>query len=256
MSRKGKKAKRPRRPQPKSRPRRAEPKPVTATHPKSDYAWAIGQADEVLARNRVDVRPDNWQQLVVDRAATSERDRGEMVRYVEAYEDRLGIAWAREMLRLEVFFQADDHDAIIAHYDRALAGYPRCALVEMYVAEQIARHGGDWWRARPMLLCAAEHLPDYVLPRYELGFLHYLLGDFPGALRWFAEAESLLTSEDSGLEASRLYYNRGMVRLMQTGDRDAAIADLKQALHHDPAYAQARANLRALQRGEVHWVPW
>jgi Tfp pilus assembly protein PilF len=56
--------------------------------------------------------------------------------------------------------------------------------------------------------------------------------------------------------ASRLYYNRGMVRLMQTGDRGAAIADLKQALHHDPTYAQAQANLLTLQLGEVQWVPW
>lgn len=256
MSRKRKKGGRPRRPPPRSRRRRPEPKPATTAHPGFDYAWAIGQADELLIRNKVEVRPDNWQQLIPDRAAGTGRDREALARYIEAHEDRLGIAWAREMLRQEVFFQVEDHDAIIAHYDRALADYPRCALVEMYVAELIARHGGDWWRARPMLLYAAEHLPNYARPRYELGFLHHLLGDFPGALRWFDEAEALLSGEDTELEASRLYYNRGMVRLMQTGDRDAAIADLRQALHHDPGYAQARANLRVLQRGEVHWVPW
>jgi tetratricopeptide (TPR) repeat protein len=256
VSRKRKKGSRPRRPPPKSRPRRPKPKPAAASRPGFDYGWAIGQADEVLARNKVAVRPDNWQQIALDRAAGTERDRDALARYIEAYEDRLGVAWAREMLRQEVFFQAEDHDAIIAYYDVSLACYPLCALVEMYVAEQIARHGGDWWRARPMLLYAAEHLPDYARPRYELGFLHHLLGDFPGALRWFDRAEALLADEDFGFEASRLYYNRGMVRLMQTGDRDAAIADLKQALHHDPAYAQARANLRTLQRGEVHWAPW
>jgi tetratricopeptide (TPR) repeat protein len=204
----------------------------------------------------VEVRSDNWQQICLDRAAGTERDRDELACYIEAYEDRLGVAWAQEMLRQEVFFQVEDHDAIIAHYDKELAGYPRCVLVEMYVAEQIARHGGDWWRARPMLLYAAEHLPGYARPRYELGFMHHLLGDFPGALHWFDQAEALLTDEDFGFQASRLYYNRGMVYLMQTGDRGAAIANLEQALYHDPTYAQARVNLRMLQRREVNWVSW
>jgi tetratricopeptide (TPR) repeat protein len=107
-----------------------------------------------------------------------------------------------------------------------------------------------------MLLYAAEHLPEYARPRYELGYHHYLLGDFPGALRWFDETEARLTEEDAGFQASRLYFNRAIARLMGTGDRDAAIADLKQALQHDSGYSQARAHLRGFKRGKVRWVPW
>jgi hypothetical protein len=105
----------------------------------------------VLSANDVAIRADNWQQLAVDWFAPDEPDRSELASYVAAHEGELGVAWARGLLRLEVFFQAHDHDEIIAHYDRALSRYPRCALVEVWVAEQIARHGGDWWRARPRL---------------------------------------------------------------------------------------------------------
>jgi tetratricopeptide (TPR) repeat protein len=209
-----------------------------------------------MARNGIEVRPDNWQEIVLKWAAGTARDRQALAGYIEAHGIELGVAWARAMLRLEVFFQAEDHLAIVYHYDRALADYARCALVEMYVGAEIARHGADWWRARPLFLYAVERLPGYARPRYELGFLHHLLGDLAGALRWFDEAEALLHEEDQGFEAARLYYNRGMVRLMHTGDRDAAVADLAQAVGHDPAYGQARVTLDALRRGEVRWLPW
>ncbi len=230
--------------------------PDVMIHPDLDYQEALGEADRELVDNNVEVLRQNWQELVLNWFARAGRDRVEMARYVDANGDKLGPTWARDMLRLEVFFQAEDHDAIMVHYHQALAGYPRCALVELYVGERIGRHGAAWWRARAMLLYAAEHLPGYARPRYELGYHHYLLGDFPGALRWFDEAEARLTEEDAGFQASRLYFNRAIVRLMNTGDRDAAIVDLKQALQHDREYPQAQAHLRALKRGKVRWVPW
>ena len=250
-----KKGRRPGRPQPK--PMRKHPVPQgVIIHPDFDYREALGKADRVLAHNNVEVKHHNWQELALNWFAPSGRDRVEMARYVDANAGKLGPTWARDLIRLEVFFQAEDHDAIIVHYHQALAGYPRCALAELYVGEQIGRHGAAWWVARDMLLYAAEHLPDYARPRYELGYHHYLLGDFPGALRWFYEAEARLTEEDAGFQASRLYLDRAIVRLMNTGDSEAAIADLMQALQHDSEYTQAQVQLRALKHGKVRWVPW
>jgi tetratricopeptide (TPR) repeat protein len=248
MSRKSKKHRRGRRAQPGPQP--------PSTRPDFDYRWVLGQANELLVRNEIKVRPDNWPNVVLDWVTPQGPDRDELARYIEAHQARLGVAWARQMLRLEVFFQVDDLDAIIVHYDRALSRYPRCALFEMYVAEQIARHHGDWWRARPMLHYAVEHLPGYARPRYELGFTHFLLGDLPGALDWFNQAVSRLTEHDAGFQASRLFYNRGITRFMLDGDRKAATADLKQALQHDPDYEQAQDALRVLRRRKVSWVPW
>jgi tetratricopeptide (TPR) repeat protein len=209
-----------------------------------------------MAHHKVKPRPDNWPDVVLDWVTPHGPDRDELARYIEAHRERLGVGWARAMLRLEVFFQAGDHDAIIVHYDRALARYPRCALIEMYLAVQIGRHDGDWWRAHPMLHYAVEHLPDYARPRYELGFMHYLLGDFPGALDWFNQAVSRVSEHDAGFQASRFFYNRGITRFVLDGDRGAARADMKQALQHDPDYEQARDALRALRRRKVRWVPW
>lgn len=246
-----------RKPQKRRRGRRAQPQPQPpSTRPDFDYRRALRQADNVLARNKVKPQPDNWPDTILDWVTPEEPDRSELARYIEAHQARLGITWARGMLRLEVFFQADDYDAIIVHYDRALSRYPRCSLVEMYVAVPILRYDGDWWRARPMLLYAAEHLPGYTQPGYELGFLHFLLGDLPGALGWFNQAELRLTERDAGMLASRLFFNRAIVRVMLDGDRKAATADLRQALKHDPDYGQARDILRALRRRKVRWVPW
>ena len=241
----------------KRRGRRAQPRrQPPATSPGFDYRWALRQADELLAQNNVKAQPDNWPDTVLNWFAPQGPDRDELARYIEAYQERLGMAWARAMLRLQVFIQVEDHDAVIVHYDRALSRYPRCALVEMYVAVSILRDDGDWWRARPMLCYAAEHLPGHARPGYELGFLHYLLGDLPGALDWFNQAESRLTERDAGMLASRLLFNRGIACFMLDGDRKAARADLKQALKHDPDYRQARDTLRALRRRKVRWVPW
>jgi hypothetical protein len=137
-----------------------------------DYQRAVREVDKVLAENNAEIRADNWQQVALDWFTADERDRNELARYIAAHAGQLGVAWARDLVRLEVFFRANDHTAIITHYDRAMTRYPRCPLVEMWVAEQIGRHGGDWWRARPLLLYAVEQLPDYARPYYELGFMH------------------------------------------------------------------------------------
>jgi tetratricopeptide (TPR) repeat protein len=238
-----------------SRKRRKRRRPP-APHHDVDYRGALRRADEVLARNNVQPRPEDWPEVVLNRLTPEGPDRDELARYIEAHRERLGVGWARAMLRLEIFFQADDHEAVIVHHDRALSRYPRCAPFELYVAEQIGRQDGDWWRARPMLQFAADHLPDRARPRYELGFLHYLLGDFPGAVDWFNQAVSRLTEHDAGFQASRIFYNRGIARFILDGDRKAARADTKQALEHDPGYEQAQEFLRVLRRRKVEWVPW
>ena len=150
MSRKSRKRKRARRARPR-RPTQASPA----------YQPNVRQADDILAKEGVDIRPDNWQQLAVDWFAPEEPERAELARYIAGHEPQLGVAWARDILRLEVFLQAKEHSQVIAHYERALSRYPRCALVEVWVADQVFRHQGDFWRARRMYRYAVEHPVSY-----------------------------------------------------------------------------------------------
>jgi len=218
------------------------------------YQRNIRQADDILAGEGVEIRPDNWQQLALDWFVPNEPERDQLARYIANHEPELGVLWARELLRLEVFFQAKDHAQIIAHYDRAFARYPRCALVEMWVADQIYRHAGDFWRARQMYRYAVDHLPEHPKPHYELGFMSFLVGDFSGALDCFNQAAERVADDDMEMGA-RVFYNRGMVRFALDGDREAAITDVQEALRRKPDYPQAKEALRGL-RGKIRWVPW
>jgi tetratricopeptide (TPR) repeat protein len=220
----------------------------------SEYRQGIRQADKVLSLNHVEIRPDNWQELALEWFTPDEPERGELARYIAANEDRLGVSWARELLRLEVFFQAEEHLQIVAHYDRALSRYPRCTLVEMWVADQVFRHAADFWRARRMYRYAIDNLPDHPKPYYELGFMSHLLGDSSGALDWFNQAAERVSDDDVEMGA-RIFYNRGIVRYLLDGDKTAAIADVKEALKHMPDYTQAKQALRGL-RGQARWTPW
>jgi tetratricopeptide (TPR) repeat protein len=243
MSRKSRKRKRTRQAQPRQGPRVS-----------SVYQRNIRQADDILAGEGVEIRSDNWQQLALDWFVPSGPERDELARYIAVHEPELGVPWARDLLRLEVFFQAKDYTQIIAHYDRAFSRYPRCALVEMWVADQIYRHAGDFWRARQMYRYAVDHLPDHPKPYYELGFMSYLLGDFHSALDWFNQAAERVAGDDVEMGA-RVFYNRGMVRFALDGDREAAITDVGEALRRKPDYPQAKEALRGL-RGKIRWVPW
>jgi hypothetical protein len=54
-----------------------------------------------------------------------------------------------------------------------------------------------------------------------------------------------------------LFYNRGLMRFLVAGDREAAIADLKLAIQLFPDHHQAPGTLRALQsKAQVRWTPW
>jgi len=101
---------------------------------------------------------------------------------------------------------------------------------------------------------ALAELPGYVKPRYELGFMSYLLGDFPGALDWFNQAAALVADDDTGLGA-QVFLNRGVVRYLLEGDKRAAIADVAEALRRRPDYPQAEETLRGL-KGSPRWMPW
>jgi hypothetical protein len=116
MSRKSRGGKRRRQERP-----RQQPPPVGA----SEYRRNVGQADDILAKEGIEIRPDNWQQLALDWFAPQEPERGELTRYIADHEQRLGTPWARELLRLEVFFQGEDYMQIIAHYERTFPRYPR-----------------------------------------------------------------------------------------------------------------------------------
>ena len=164
------------------------------------------------------------------------------------------MAWAREIIRLQVLLQAQDYAQVVAHYERALRSYPRCALVELWVAAYIMRTGGDFWQPRQMYLNAAAELPAFSKPHYELGFMNYLLGDFPGALDEFDLAAARLAVDDREL-GSRVFYNRGLVRFAISGDRQAALVDIREALRRRPDYAQAKEALRTLE-GKLRWLPW
>ena len=126
----------------------------------------------------------------------------------------------------------------------------------MWVADQVFRRMGDFWRARGMYRYAIEHLPEHPRPYYEMGFMNYLLGDFLGALDWFDQAAEHVTAAYDEVGA-RVFHNRGLVRYFLDGDRKAAIADMKEALRHKPDYRQAEQILRGLRgRRKVRWVPW
>jgi tetratricopeptide (TPR) repeat protein len=220
----------------------------------SAYFEAVRQADRVLAENDVEIGAGTWQDLALDWFTADARDRAELAAYIDRHQERLGVGWARDLLRLEVFLRTDDHEAIEAHYDRAMRRYPRCALVDAWSAEPVGRHGGDWWRARSMLLYVVDQLPDHARPRYELGFQHYLLGDFAGALAWFDQAVERLTQDEADFGA-QVHLNRGVVHYALDGDRKAAIADIQTALRLRPDYEQAQEALRGLQ-AKPRWRLW
>jgi tetratricopeptide (TPR) repeat protein len=184
----------------------------------------VRQADQVLAGNDVEIRSDNWQELAVERFAPSEPERTALTQ-------------------------------VIAYYDWALARYPRCAVFELWIADAVFRDAGDFWRARQMYRYTAEHLPDHFKSYQELGFLSYLVGDFPGALAWYEQAVERVGNEHQEMGA-RILYNRGLLRYIVDGDRAAAIADVQEALRRYPDYGEAKRTLRSLRRKKMRWVPW
>ena len=123
----------------------------------SEYRSGIAEADRILREKQIVIAEHNWQQVTVETLTLPDSpDRVELTRYIAAHADQLGVAWAREMVRLEIFFQVDDHAQVVAHYDRALARYPRCAVIEIWVADQVFHHLGDFWRARDCLLYTSD----------------------------------------------------------------------------------------------------
>ncbi|MCP4537531.1 MAG: tetratricopeptide repeat protein [Chloroflexi bacterium] len=222
--------------------------------PSSEYRQGIREADKAISRNHIEIRPDNWQEIALDCFASAEPERGELARYIAANEKRLGVPWAREIVRLEVFLQTEEYMQIVDHYDRALSRYPRCALVEMQVADQVFRHAADFWRARRMYHHVIDALPDHPKPYYELGFMSYLLGDYGGALDCYNQAVERLSDDDVEIGA-RTFCNRGIVRYFLRGDKAAAIADVQEALKRMPDYPLAKDALSAL-RGEMRWITW
>ncbi|HET90009.1 MAG TPA: hypothetical protein ENN99_04600 [Chloroflexi bacterium] len=216
------------------------------SRPSSPYQRNVRQADEALDRQGIEIQEDNWQALVLEWYAPKEPERSMMARYIAKHEHELGVDWAREVLRMEVYFQVGDYEQIIEHHKRAFSRYPRCALVEMWVAEQVFRQAGDFWCARSMYHYVIEHLPEHPKPYYEMGFMGYLLGDFTGALDWFNQAAERAT-EAHGEIAARVFYNRGITRYLLEGDRKAVIADMQEALRYKRDYAQAKQVLRDMR---------
>ncbi len=99
MSKRGRRSRR-------RRVRESRPRPTRATQ---EYRETVRKADQVLAGNDVKIGPDNWQQLALDWFAPHEPDHSELARYIAMHEAELGVAWAREILRQEVFFQAEEY---------------------------------------------------------------------------------------------------------------------------------------------------
>jgi hypothetical protein len=111
--------------------------------PAAAYLQAIQKADEVIVQRGAEIRPDNWQQLALEWFASLEPERSEFARFIGAQQDRLGLAWARDILRLQVFFDAEASAQIVEHYERVFRAYPRCPLVEIWVAPCILHIRGD-----------------------------------------------------------------------------------------------------------------
>lgn len=219
----------------------------------SEYKDGVRQADEILRENDLIPPDENWQETVLHWFVTEDIERKALAAYMTEHQEALGAAWAREMLRMEIFFQVDDHVIIVAHYDRTLSQYPRCIVLDMWVADHIFRHQGDFWRARPMYQDVQEHLPQHPKPYYELGFMNHLLGDLPSALEQFNRAAERIDGYNDEL-AARVFYNRGVTRYALEKDRKGAIADLKKALEYKPNYPQAKKLLRGLSiRSRLPW---
>ena len=220
----------------------------------AEYRQAVRDADQVLAEDGVELGAGTWQATALKWFTTDEREQENLAGYMAAHEGRLGPRWVRELLRLGIFLDEDYHEASLTHYDRGMVRYPRWAVVELRVAAVMLHSSADWWRARSMLLYAAERLQGHAWPRHELGFQHYLVGDFEGALGWYDEAAARLVEDEVDLGA-QVYLNRAVAHIANGGDRKTAIAGIKKALRLKPEYAQARETLRAL-RGKVRWTPW
>lgn len=239
----------------KPRPRKSRPHrhSRSGSPPASEYEDGIRKADEILSESNLEPSDDNWRDLVTEEFAFYVSERLQLLEYILDHENVLGPKWAREMLRLEVFLQGNAHELIIAHYDRVLSRYPRCAIVDMWVADHILRCQGDLWRARSMYQYVRERFPQHPKAYYEIGFLNHLLGDLHGALQQFNQAAERVSGYDDEFIA-RVFYNRAIVGYALGGDKQDAIADLERALEHKPDYYQAKKMLRSL-RGRW-WLPW
>jgi tetratricopeptide (TPR) repeat protein len=228
---------------------------ATSAGAAAEYRRGIREADTVLADEGIEIGAGNWRELALDWLAPEEPDRGELARYIATYEPQLGVRWAREILRFQVFFVVEEYQQAIDHYDRALSRYAPCALVDLLVGGALLRYGGDLWRAREMLRSIPSQLLQRPDPPFELGFLHYLLGDFSGALDWYNQAAARLDDDTDPDVAAPVFYNRAVVRYSLDRDREAAISDLEEALHRRSEYPQAQRLLRELG-GRRRWWPW
>jgi len=65
----------------------------------SAYRKGVRKADELLSKNDIEPRHDNWQQLALHWFAPKEPERGVLANYITECEDELGVSWAREILR-------------------------------------------------------------------------------------------------------------------------------------------------------------
>lgn len=242
----------------RSRSRRQKSRKPPPGLPVAAYREAVREADRALVEGGIEIGADTWQAVAREWFVEEGRDQEELAGYIAAHEGRLGVRWARDLMRLWVFIQEDDFEAILAHYARAMIRYPRCALVDLWVASVMAHHSTNWWQARSMLLYTAEELPGHARPCHELGFQHYLLGDFAGAVAWFDKALARLTEDEVDLRA-QTHLNRAVSQVAAGGDPRAAIAEVKHALRLRPDYALAKSALRVLRsrrrRKRRLWTP-
>ncbi len=226
----------------KSRSRHATRGRASAT-----YREGLREANRILHEHYTLPDQDSWQEIALETwTPAGTPDREAFNHYITKYADQLGIAWANAVLKLDIFLQAKDSACVVEHYDRAFQRYPRCALIEIWVTDHIFYHLGDFWRAREMYVYQADTLPTHPKPRYELGFLHHIIGDHEESLRWFNEAVPLLEGQEHNFQA-QVYFNRGLIRYMLHSHDKHALADIRQALKLRPDYAEAQQVLKAIK---------
>jgi tetratricopeptide (TPR) repeat protein len=212
-------------------------------HRRERYAAATGlkEVAREAARRRSGLKPHTaWEHFALGRSFLE----AENARQAAAHFDS---ALALEPDHLWPNFYKGVCSCRLKDYPDAVAAFSVCIGLapreaRCYYNRGCAYEGcGQPERARRDYDRALQLEPTLAVAALNRGRLHFRQQRFPEAL---ADLQRAL---DGGTDRAAVYYDIALVKLGQ-GDRAAALASLRAALHHDPAHADARKLRDGLQR--------